>query len=287
MTDPRRDEARRLRADAHMSLADLRTHFGVDRDILAGWLWDEPSRTRGLDGLRREAVELRQAGRTVPQISAELGVAKSTAYQWVKHLPLDATIEQGAERRRRHSRHMTDTRWQPHRQARDAQRTAVVEDAARWVGELSDREVLMLGAVTYWCEGSKEKPWRKNDCKLQFINSDRALVLLFLRFVELLGVDRGDLRYRVSIHESADAQEACRWWAQVVDVPVEVFRRPTIKRHNPSTVRLNVGDSYRGCLVIYVPRSRDLYWRVEGLVRGIALATGPSRGAKMLSADII
>lgn len=223
----------------------------------------------------------------MPQISAELGVAKSTAYQWVKHLPLDATIEQGAERRRRHSRHMTDTRWEPHRVARDGERAAAVEGSAAWVGKLSDREVLLLGAATYWCEGSKEKPWRKNDCKLQFINSDRALVLLFLRFVELLGVDRATLPYRVSIHESADAEQASRWWAETIDVPVEAFRRPTIKRHNPSTVRHNVGDSYRGCLTIYVPRSREFYWRVEGLVRGIALATASPRGVKMFSADML
>lgn len=287
MNDPRRDEARRLRADRRMSLAQLRDHFGVSRDTLAGWLWDEPTpewtrRPNAKDELRAQAVELRQAGRSVPEIAAELAVAKSTAYQWVKHLPLTATVERGAERRRRHSRQMTDARWQPHREARDAERAAVQEAGAAWVGTLTDREVLLLGAAVYWCEGTKSKPWRPNHCQLQFINSDPALVLVFLRFVELCGVDRSALRYRVSIHESADVPDAGRWWADVVGVPVDAFRRPTIKRHNPSTVRRNTGDAYRGCLIIYVPTSSRLYWRVEGIVRGIAVATPHAGEVKML-----
>ncbi|HET9516968.1 MAG TPA: helix-turn-helix domain-containing protein, partial [Actinoplanes sp.] len=142
--DPRAAEARRLRATTRMSLAQLRDHLGVTRDTLADWLWNEPvpdwtRRPRAKDALRERAVQLRTEGRTVPQIAAELSVAKSTAYQWVKHLPLEATFEQGAERRRRHAKHMTDIRWGPHRLARDAERAAATGTAAAWVGELSDR----------------------------------------------------------------------------------------------------------------------------------------------------
>jgi hypothetical protein len=196
-------------------------------------------------------------------------------------LPLNATVEQGRERRRRHSKHMTDTRWEPHRQARDAERAGVNETEAAWVGELSDREVLLLGAAAYWCEGSKSKPWEPNRCRLIFINSDPALILLFLRFVELLGVGRARLRFRISIHESAPVEDAGRWWADVVGVPFEVLQRPTLKTHNPSTVRLNVGEPYRGCLVVSVPQSRGFYWKVEGLMRGIAVASASPRDAKM------
>jgi hypothetical protein len=106
MTDPRRAEARRLRSTERMTLQQLRDHFGVSRDTLADWLWNEPTpdwtrRPNAKDELRKQAVQLRIEGRTVPEIAAELAVAKSTAYQWVKHLPLDATIAQGQARRRR------------------------------------------------------------------------------------------------------------------------------------------------------------------------------------------
>lgn len=131
-----------------------------------------------------------------------------------------------------------------------------------------------MGAVAYWCEGAKEKPWRPNNCNLQFINSDESLILLFLRFVETLGVDRSTLHYRLSIHESADVDAATRSWAESIGVPPERFQRATLKKHNPSTVRRNVGDSYRGCLIVYVPKSTPLYRKIEGIMHGVALGNG-------------
>jgi hypothetical protein len=99
-------------------------------------------------------------------------------------------------------------------------------------------------------------------------------------------VPRSELHYRLSIHESADVEGAGRSWATVVGVTYEAFQRPTLKTHNPVTLRRNVGDAYRGCLMIYVPRSSRLYWKVEGIVRGIAVANASPRDAKMFSADM-
>jgi hypothetical protein len=42
------------------------------------------------------------------------------------------------------------------------------------------------------------------------------------------------------------------------------FFTPALKRHNPVTVRKNVGETYHGCLRIDVKRSADLYRRIEG-----------------------
>jgi hypothetical protein len=284
--DPRAGEARRLRAESRMSLARLREHFGVSRDTMAAWLWDEPTpewtrRPRAKDDLRAQAVTLRQDGQTVPQIAEALGVSKSTAYLWVKHLPLDETSERAQQRRSEHSRRVSETRWEPLRRKRDADRAATNQARALWVGELSDREVELLGAVAYWCEGCKAKPWRPNRCQVTFINSDPVLIRLFIRFLEQMGVDRMRINYRVSIHESADAEAAGRWWAGVADVPFEIFRRPTLKTHNPSTVRYNIGDPYRGCLIVDVPKSRELYWKIEGMMQGISSATGCGGDASM------
>ncbi|MDG4791824.1 hypothetical protein O7626_39090 [Micromonospora sp. WMMD1102] len=89
---------------------------------------------------------------------------------------------------------------------------------------------------------------------------------LFLRFLECCGVDRGVPTYRLSIHESVDAEVAAQWWQETLDLPAERFRRPTLKRHRPKTVRYNTGVDCHGCLIINVPRSRELYWRIEGTI---------------------
>lgn len=285
MDDPRIQEARALRIDPGLSRAQLMKHFGVGNGTLTRWLRgiEPPGWTRrpnAKDDVRDRAVDLRRRGWSMPELAAEFGVSKSTVYLWTKDVPQDLDDGRARERRLRQARERTDARWAAHRESRDAERAQVHADAAAGVGALTDREVLLLGSVAYWCEGAKAKPWRQR-WELQFINSDPVLIELFLRFVELQGVDRAGLRYRISIHRSADAEAAGRWWAEEVGVPFEAFQRPTLKKHNPATVRRNVGDAYRGCLVIYVPRSSRLYWKVEGVVRAIAVAGAPGAQVRM------
>jgi len=38
----------------------------------------------------------------------------------------------------------------------------VDQAAAAEIGELTDREVMIAGAIAYWCEGGKSKPHRRS-----------------------------------------------------------------------------------------------------------------------------
>src|SRR5689334_539783 len=120
------------------------------------------------------------------------------------------------------------------------------------------RELLIAGAIAYWCEGGKSKPHRPSD-RVMFINSDPALIRFFLRFLDAAGTPRTRLRFRVYIHENADVAAAQQFWLDVTGASADQFATPTLKHHNPVTVRKNVGESYRGCLRVDVSRSADLY----------------------------
>jgi hypothetical protein len=109
---------------------------------------------------------------------------------------------------------------------------------------------------------------------VSFINSDPMLIDLYLAFLSAAGVRRDQLTFRVQIHETADVDAAVAWWADRVGVPPSRFMRTTLKRHNPQTVRKNTGEAYRGCLIIRVRQAKDLYWMIEGLVRGVWRAAG-------------
>ncbi|MEU5946961.1 helix-turn-helix domain-containing protein [Micromonospora sp. NPDC047465] len=281
MTDFLAAEVRRLRTVEQLSVREIRARTGLGRNRVHELLRGVPPpertrRPRAKDDLRSAAVELRAEGRSVNDIARQLGVAKSTAYQWVRHLPLDAD-EAVAERRREHSALMSEARWAAHREARDAAQAAERARAAGVVGSLDERDLLLLGAAIYWCEGTKSKPWRRDD-RLQFVNSDPGLLARFLRFLEVCGIGRDVPGYRVSIHETADAEAAVTWWARELDLPVERFRPASLKKHRAVTVRRNTGDDYRGCLVITVPRSRELYWRIEGMIAELFRITGGSNG---------
>ncbi|MGK5679307.1 helix-turn-helix domain-containing protein [Actinoplanes sp. URMC 104] len=272
MTSDVREEARRLRVDPGLSISELRKHFGVGSGTLTEWLrgitppeWTK--RPNAKDDLRRQAVELRKLGWSVNDLALKLGVAKSTAYSWVKHLPLDPDAERAREKKA-HSDLMLAARWDERRAERDRRQVEVRAGVVDELGPITQRDVLLGGALAYMCEGAKSKPWRRHD-RLIFINNDPRLHRLFLCFLRAQGRDAASLRYRVHIHESADAEAAADWWAERLGVPRELFQRATIKRHNPATRRANVGADYHGCLVISVPKSRELYWRVEGVMEAL------------------
>jgi transcriptional regulator with XRE-family HTH domain len=218
-------------------------------------------RPRAKDDLRARARELRALGRTYDEIATALGVSKGSVSLWVRDLPRPGRLSY-AESRRRNAKALT-AYWATRRLERAASRAATVATAANEIGALDDREVLIAGAIAYWCEGTKNRESPSKD-RVVFINSDPRLILFYLRFLAAAGVSSDRLIGRVSIHESADVDRAQRFWLALTGLDPEQFRRPTLKRHNPKTVRKNTGDGYHGCLVISVRQSSELYRQIEG-----------------------
>ena len=226
-------------------------------------------RPNAKDHLRAEARNLRRQGLAYNEIAAQLGVSKSSVSLWVRDLPRPGRLsyEECAKRQAAG----VEAYWSAERPRREAAREAIQGREQRAIGQLSDREILIAGAVAYWCEGTKSKPYRRSE-RVIFINSDPQLVLFYLRFLRLAGVSQEQLAFRVSIHESADVAAAQDFWLRLTGAQPARFQRPSLKRHNPKTVRLNVGVTYHGCLRIEVLRRGDLYRRIEGWCDAVAAA---------------
>jgi transcriptional regulator with XRE-family HTH domain len=218
-------------------------------------------RPNAKDDLRAKARELRQQGLVYNEIAAKLGVSKSSVSLWVRDLPRPERLsyEECAKRQAA----AVAAYWLRERQRREAAREHIRAGEQHAIGQLSDREVLIAGAIAHMCEGTKSKPYRRSG-RVIFINSDPRLISFYLRFLRLAGVKRDQLTFQVSIHESADVPSAQEFWRQVTQADPVRFRRPNLKRHNPKTTRLNVGSNYHGCLRIEVLRSGPLYKRIEG-----------------------
>ncbi len=225
-------------------------------------------RPNAKDEVRDEARRLRAQGLAYNEIAGRLGVSKSSVSLWVRDLPRPARLSY--EENRRRSAEGARRYWENERPIREAQRATQVAAAASCIGALSAREVLIAGAIAYWCEGAKDKPSRKPS-RVVFINSDPRLITFFLHFLDIAGVSRDDLILRVHIHENADPEAAQRFWLGVTGAEPEQFRSPVLKHHNPKTRRTNVGEDYHGCLRIDVRRSGTLYRQIEGWVSAITV----------------
>lgn len=251
----------------------------MSNETLNDALKDEPPpewtrRPNAKDEVRRRARELREQGLDYEEIAEALGVAKSSVSVWVRDLPTPARLNY--EECRKRSAEGARRYWEAERPVREAHREAVCRAAGAEIGLLTARELLIAGAIAYWCEGSKNKPGRRTD-RAVFINSDPALIRFFLRFLDAAGVPRTNLSYRVYIHETADVAAAQQYWLDATGAAPSQFRKPTLKRHNPRTTRTNVGESYHGCLRIDVCDSADLYRRIEGWTEAITSPVPPER----------
>jgi predicted transcriptional regulator len=235
------------------------------------WTW----RPNAKDPLRDQARELRQQGLNYNQIAGELGVSKSSVSLWVRDIPRPPGLSY--EECRKRAAEGVRRYWATERPIREAQRESVRLAAAAEVGELSQREIIIAGAIAYWCEGAKTKPYRRKDDRVSFINSDPALIKFFLHFLATAGIAREQLIFRIYVHESADTVSAQRFWLDVTQARPGQFRSPTLKRHNPATVRKNVGDGYHGCLRIDVRQSVGLYQKIEGWAAAMAATDGADR----------
>lgn len=214
---------------------------------------------------RARARELRLQGWTYDRIQTELGCSRSSVSLWVRDLPRP----ERPKRTREESSALARKGWEPRLRLREEERRRQKEEARKSIGGITDRDLFIAGVSLYWAEGTKDKPYARRE-KVIFVNSDPGMIRLFLHWLETLEVERERLRFTVMIHETADVPAAEEYWADLVGDPDRSrFTRTAIKRHNPRTLRKNVGDSYRGCLTVKVLRSADLYRRIEGAWYGI------------------
>ncbi|MDQ0713910.1 transcriptional regulator with XRE-family HTH domain [Streptomyces luteogriseus] len=252
-----------------LSLRQIRDELRIyNNDILNQLVKGEPppawtKRPRAKDDLRERARELRLQGWTYDQIEMELGCSRSSVSLWVRDLPKPEPRYTPEEQRA-----LMQAGLARLRATQDEERKQTRESAAQETGDLSARELFLTGVALYWAEGTKSKPYDRRE-RVVFVNSDPGVIQVYLAWLDLLEVSRDRLRFRVLIHESADVDAAHRFWAELAGIDSSVFAKPTLKKHNPKTVRKNTGDGYHGCLVIAVARSADLYNRIEGWWSGI------------------
>ncbi|MET9378375.1 hypothetical protein ABZX98_30300 [Streptomyces sp. NPDC002992] len=263
-----REQAIALRREG-LSLRQIRDRLKIgNNDILNRLVKGEPppdwtKRPRAKDALRDRARELRLQGMTYDQIQLELGCSKSSISLWVRDLPKPERT-----RTREEASAIARKGWAVTLQRREEERRRAKQAAASSIGDLSERELFLLGVALYWSEGTKDKPHARRE-RVAFVNSDPDMVVMFIAWLDLLGIDRARHTYHVMIHESADVASAEKYWCELIGADIKSFGKTTLKRHNPKTVRKNVGDEYRGCLVIHIRKSADLYRRIEGAWCGI------------------
>lgn len=218
--------------------------------------------------LKRKAISLRQDGLTYSEILKVVPVAKSTLSEWLHSVSLAKHQVQRLTEKKR----LGALRGAASRKAdRLARQTKIMNLARAEIGEVSKRELWLMGTMLYWAEGAKEKKWRTGE-KVQFSNSDPTMVKLFLIWLEnCLEIPFDQIDLSLYIHESQKEkiQEHKDFWILVVGMRYNTSYPVYYKKNKPATKRRNVGNSYHGQLRVSVRKSIDLNRKIAGWVEGV------------------
>jgi len=154
------------------------------------------------ENLQIEVLRLRLSGKSIPEISRETGVAKTTVQRYVRGVKIPAELLKNLKEKQGGARERAM-----------GLRANALERASALLGNLSERDYAMLLIGLYWGEGTKRD--------LSIINSDASLlqtVMLCLR-MSRIATDRISISLRV--HNDIRIPEAKAFWVRTLRVPEE------------------------------------------------------------------
>jgi len=174
---------------------------------------------------RRELGQaLRRLGLSYSEIRPVIPVATGTLSQWCRDIMLDEELRLRLAMKRPR---LDSVRALGARRRKEA--LAIAESiravARAEVSSLATDAFWCAGVVAYWAEGTKRAK------ELQFSNSDPAMIILFLAWLErFLGIDRSRINPQLHLHSGQDELERKEYWANTLGIEVGQFRKAFFKR---------------------------------------------------------
>lgn len=127
------------------------------------------------------------------------------------------------------------------------------------VGNISEETLKFIGIALYWAEGSKGKG-------LRITNSDPYLILFMVSWFEkIFGIKPNSLKAWLNIYQQQDNEKIKKFWSDLTGIPIGNFGKSYIKPLNKNYKKNNL---YYGTIGIYVPKSTDLKYKINGWLQG-------------------
>jgi hypothetical protein len=154
---------------------------------------------------QRRARELRAQSWTLQDIATELGVSKSSVSLWVRDVEFVP---------RPRNRGYGSMKPHPSHVAKLAEIERCRREGLGRIGQLSQREFLVLGLALYAGEGSKSRG------EVRFANSDPRMLVVFLAWLRrFFDIDESRLRMRLYLHNDLDLDAAVEFWSELTGIP--------------------------------------------------------------------
>ncbi len=171
---------------------------------------------------RRQALVLRQQGKSYSQIKKTLGVSKSTLSLWLQNYPL--TKEQIDMLRGKNPARIEKYRATMIRKKQTRLDKFLKTARKKWLS-YSKRELFIAGLFLYWGEGSKSL-----NAQTSISNTNPKVLKFALYWLnKALRIPKEKIRVFLHLYKDMEIDKELRYWSNELKIPLGQFGKPYIK----------------------------------------------------------
>lgn len=215
--------------------------------------------------LREQARNNReQLGESIKEISDKLKVPKSTVSYWCRDIVLsEKHLTRLIVKQREESKKGSLLYAEKLRKSRIDREYNFKKEGRNQVGDITKRDLQMLGIALYWAEG-----YKNGNTEVGFTNSDPAMIALILEwFIKIYGVSKKDFIFRLSINHSHEKREkkVIEFWTKYLNIDKSQFTKTSFIKSVSKKVYSN-HENYFGVLRVKVRRAVNLRSKILGAI---------------------
>jgi DNA-binding transcriptional MerR regulator len=217
---------------------------------------------------RDKALSLRRQGMSIKDIAIAVGVSKGSVSLWCQDIKLTSKQQLSLKQKQIDAGNRGRVLGA---EKNKQKRLDAIESARNYgkevIGNLSDRDLMMLGVGLYWGEGVKSR-----NGQTAIVNSDQRLLKISKLWLQKsLGVSPSDIRPYVYISEQhrTKSKVILEFWSGALEIPLSQFHTPIVIKQKP-TKRYANHDFYHGVVALRVIKSTNLKYKIKGLIEACA-----------------
>lgn len=218
--------------------------------------------------IKEKARKMREKGVSLGDIARDLGITKSTASFWCK----DMILTESAIRKIHTQGKMKSIKGllrysESKRKERIERNILQREEGEKKIGNLSERDILMIGLGLYWGEGYKYE-----NGELGFTNSNPYMIRFYFKWLKLWNIEKDSLIFRLTVNEFFRKEEnnIKNFWINFLDVKKEQFSKTTFIKTNLKKGSLKNMENYKGILRVKVRKGTALRNKILGAIEHIS-----------------
>ena len=167
---------------------------------------------------KKKAIKLREFGKSIKQISKEIGVSKASVSLWVRGVKLNPE-QQESLKTHGHSTVVEEKRRLTRLVNEEKKRNKIMELAKKDVKSISIKDLKLIGSMLYWAEGTK-----RGKRVVSFSNSDPAITKIMMKFFRVVcNVKDSKFRGHIHTYSHLNVGDSEKYWSDVTGIPLSQF----------------------------------------------------------------